>query len=84
VALLAPAASPSTLSGLVELPGGVRQVTGLGLPGLSYVLEATTNLNPPILWLPVLTNTANENGVCNFIDSDSTNFPIRFYRVKSQ
>jgi fibronectin-binding autotransporter adhesin len=84
VTLLAPAqALPSTLTGIVDLPAGGTEVTGIGVAGQSYILEATTNLNPTAIWLPLLTNTADGAGLFQFIDSSSTNFPIRFYRVSS-
>ena len=55
-----------------------------GLPGQTYVLETTTNLTPPAMWLPVATNTVNTNGVWQFNDTGFTNFTQRFYRLSSQ
>jgi autotransporter-associated beta strand protein len=59
-------------------------VSGLGSPGLNYVLEATPNLAVPAAWQPVQTNTADANGAFIFTDSSATNAPQGFYRVKSQ
>lgn len=53
-----------------------------GAPGYTYILEATTNLLPPANWLPLDTNTLGTNGLWQFIDTDFTNFPQRFYRLK--
>jgi hypothetical protein len=44
------------------------------------VVEASTNLQS---WTPVITN-ALVNGTNAFSDSAYTNYPQRFYRVRSQ
>jgi autotransporter-associated beta strand protein len=62
---------------------GLFTLTGAGFSNVTYVIEATTNLNAPIPWLPISTNTSGSNGVYQFIDPGSTNFPLRFYRVRS-
>lgn len=54
---------------------------GTGAASQSYTLEATTNLAPPILWLPVTNTLADTNGVFELLDLDATNHPQRFYRV---
>jgi hypothetical protein len=46
------------------------------------VVEACTNLSQPI-WLPVFTNALNGSGVSSFSDSESGNYPARFYRFRS-
>jgi hypothetical protein len=48
----------------------------------SVVVEATGDLKNPN-WSPLTTNALN-NGVVNFIDPEWTNYPSRFYRVRSQ
>jgi hypothetical protein len=48
---------------------------------LSVVVQAATNLSNPI-WIPVATNTL-VNGTNAFTDPTWTNYPQRFYRVKS-
>ena len=53
-----------------------------GASGCTYVLETTTNLFAPGDWLPVATNTLDTNGVWQFTDTQATNFPQRFYRLK--
>jgi hypothetical protein len=49
---------------------------------LSVVVEASTDLNNPS-WSALTTNALN-NGVINFTDLQWTNYPTRFYRVRSQ
>jgi hypothetical protein len=82
--VLLPIGALGTINGLAFLPSGGTQISGVCVPGWSYVLEATTNLSPPVLWLPVLTNTANEAGEYQFLDTTETNLPARFYRVRSE
>ena len=48
---------------------------------LSVVVLAATNLVNPV-WTPVATN-ALVNGTNYFSDSNSTNYPGRFYRLRS-
>ncbi len=54
-----------------------------GVPGTPYVLEATTDLKPPIVWLPLRTNTASAGGLVSFTDSDVSLHAQRFYRIRS-
>jgi hypothetical protein len=76
------AAPPSVIQPLV-LSNGVPVLSGQGVAGAAYVLEATTNLNPPAVWLPVQTNAADGAGWYQFLDLGATNAPMRFYRVQS-
>lgn len=48
-----------------------------GLPGLSYCIEASTNLT---VWSPI-TNFVATDSVTLFRDTAATNFPYRFYRA---
>ena len=41
------------------LGGGNRLLGFLGVNGTPYALQSATNLNPPIIWTPLATNTAN-------------------------
>ena len=55
---------------------------GNGTAGQSYVLLTASNLTSP--WVPVQTNLAGTNGMLNFTDPQVTNYPQRFYRIRSQ
>jgi hypothetical protein len=63
-------------------PAGSFTLNLAGAPGQTFVLEATTNLTPSACWLPVDTNTPGANGIWQFSDSQATNFPQRFYRLR--
>lgn len=76
------AAPPSFIVPL-GLSNGVPVLAGQGVPNAPYVLEATLNLNPPVVWQPVLTNNTDGTGWYQFMDLGATNFPMRFYRVVS-
>jgi subtilase family serine protease len=60
---------------------GTLQLNLTGMSGLTYVLQATTNLISSGSWLPLATNVPGTNGVWQFGDA-LTNNPQRFYRLK--
>jgi len=82
------------VSFMVGVPPNYRQITGVlltggkirmsfaGLPGLSYALDRTFNLSPPINWVPQVTNPADPSGAVSF-----TNAPVattnNFWRIRS-
>jgi hypothetical protein len=55
-------------------------ITGPG--NTVIVVEACTNLAQPV-WLPVSTNALDGSGASSFSDSQSCNYPARFYRFRS-
>jgi hypothetical protein len=50
-----------------------------GLPGAGYVLESSTNL---VNWLPLSHLTAGSDGLFDYLDTNATNYPTRFYRLR--
>jgi subtilase family serine protease len=52
-----------------------------GMSGLTYILQATTNLISSGSWLPLATNVPDTNGVWQFSEP-TTNHPQRFYRLE--
>jgi autotransporter-associated beta strand protein len=74
---------PSTISSLSFNGNGQAHIQGIGVSGLSYVLEFTPVLNEPITWTPLSTNSADTTGAYEFSDGDSPFFPMRFYRVRT-
>jgi hypothetical protein len=55
-------------------PGGQFGARLFGVPGVTNIVQATTNFT---VWTPVLTNSA---GIYDFTDSNSPAYPYRFYR----
>jgi hypothetical protein len=81
-----------TLS-LLTGPGftsAVRNANGsvtLGLetaPNARGRIYAATNLTPPVLWVPIYTNSnAGPTGLWQFTDTNTANYRDRFYRASS-
>lgn len=53
-----------------------------GASGGTVVIEGTTNLAPPIVWLPLQTNMLSGGGTLNFTESGTNRPPRKFYRVR--
>jgi uncharacterized delta-60 repeat protein len=64
---------------LRSLLSGEAEITLRGGAGLTYVLEASTNL---IQWAPIATNQA-PGGQVVIVDAESVGLPLRFYRAKT-
>ena len=60
---------------------GTISINLAGMSGLTYVLQATTNLIPPGTWLPLATNVPDTNGVW-LLSEPVTNLPQQFYRLE--
>jgi Regulator of chromosome condensation (RCC1) repeat len=73
---------PPVLNGLKNLTNGNFSLTLNGVPGRNHVIEAATNLTPPVIWTPMTTNLTGTNGVFNYTNSSTTNFPKRFFRAR--
>jgi len=57
------------------LPVGQFQARLFGVPGVTNIVQATTNF---VVWTPILTNSA---GIYDFTDSNSPPSRYRFYRA---
>jgi hypothetical protein len=66
-------ATPFGLTG-EQWINGAFSVSGLGISGYNFVLEASTNLE---IWQPLQTNPSP----FNFLDTNAAAFPWRFYRA---
>jgi hypothetical protein len=60
--------------------GGTNVLSFLGTPNINYALETATNLVPPVVWQPLLTNGAAPNGWLFFTNVPSQS-PV-FYRTR--
>jgi len=67
---------PQMTPGGLDKNGLFTMVVGIPSP-LPYVILASTNLSN---WQPIFTNDVPP-GLLNFTDNDSTNYPVRFYRM---
>ena len=54
----------------------------VGSSNLEVVVEACAGIGSPV-WVPIYTNTLTDGSIA-FSDPDWTNYPARFYRVRSQ
>lgn len=77
----------SNITGISPVTPEKMQITGQGVPFVTYILEATPTLNAPIPWVSIATNTANALGIYEFIeayaDGGTNLLPARFFRVVS-
>jgi hypothetical protein len=55
-------------------------ISGVGQPGYTYILVGTTNIVPPVIWVPVMTNAADSSGNISFMSLPITN-KQEFYRI---
>jgi sugar lactone lactonase YvrE len=49
-------------------------------PGSTNLVLSTTNLVPPIVWVPISTNVAATNGDWQFTDTNTPGYRLKFYR----
>ena len=66
---------------LAQMGDGNFQFNGTGAAGVTYELDAATNLMPPVLWMFVTNAVADQNGLFQLWDLSATNFPQKFYRL---
>ena len=69
---------PDSLNGSIS--NGVFYIPFSGVPGLTYILEASTNLTQGQGWVPISTNTPGSSPF-TLTDPNAANFPQRFYRA---
>ncbi len=82
---LGAAAMPSIrVTNVVRLSGGACQFTFTNLPALGFTVLAATDQTLPLdSWTVLGCATEVSPGRYQFTDSQATNFPQRFYRVRS-
>ena len=69
---------PPSLKMNISTSGGI-QLNASSITGLTYIVESSTNLNPPF-WLPILTNNTGNSGTVNF-QTNVMNNNLKFYRL---
>jgi hypothetical protein len=81
VTVYSSANQPERVVSLESLANGNKKITFAGIPGYSYLVQASTNL---AVWVSISTNTAAGNGLFNYTDNSATNYPARYYRSSSR
>lgn len=76
--------TPATLNGATFASNNVFQINFAGVPGFSYLIQATTNLSQPASWADISVNVAGANGNFTFTDTNAANYPDRYYRAVTQ
>ncbi|PWU13392.1 MAG: hypothetical protein C5B50_19475 [Verrucomicrobia bacterium] len=66
------------ISNITHLSDGNYQIKSSGIPGNSYLLQASSDLSS---WSAILTNSADIYGVITFTDLTATNYSNRYYRT---
>jgi hypothetical protein len=69
---------PAWITNIVRNMNDTVTLHFLGAPNSTNVVQATTNLAPPVTWQNVSTNIADVNGVWQFTDANNTS--TRYYR----
>ena len=75
-----PVNSPSVSGANIESSGVQLQWYSPSFDA-QYQVAWTTNLSPPIVWTTNADIITNTDGIFTFTDPDSTNSPMRFYRI---
>ncbi len=75
--------APAVTNMIALLTNTQVRITAQGIAGVSYVIEATTNLAPPVVWAAISTNTADSSGLIQFVQQNVTQYPQRYYRIAS-
>ena len=66
--------APSFSLTMARLSGGAVSVTGPGVPGCNFMLQASTDL---MNWVDLQTSPSP----CTFLDAEAGQYPHRFYRA---
>ncbi len=70
--------APSGVS-VKPLDAGAVQVTFTGSAGAIYQLQSSADFHGP--WSDLAAVTADDKGVCVYVDADAANHPTRYYRA---
>jgi len=73
---------PALITNIVRNLDGSGTLFFLGSPNSTNVIQAATNLAPPVVWQNLSTNVANAGGAWQFTGPNQ--FPVEFYRSYSR
>jgi autotransporter-associated beta strand protein len=74
--------APSHIDSIQKSGNGQIQLSGTGLAGFLYAIQANTNLSTTN-WTDIGSANADQNVLISFTDANAINFPTRFYRFVS-
>jgi sugar lactone lactonase YvrE len=72
---------PPSITGLVRQSNGAVALTFTGTPNSTNRFWVTSDLTPPVAWVPISTNVAGADGRWQCTDSNSVGCSTRFYRA---
>lgn len=70
--------STPQITGFVYQSAANLWLRSCGLPNLTYTLQTSTNL---LNWSDLTNSVADASGVCNFVDWNTGDYRMRFYRL---
>ena len=73
---------PPQFTSITKLGDNTVQLYGAGSSNLAYAIQANSNLKTTN-WLSIGNAQANGSGQFSFIDTNASQFPVRFYRAVS-
>ncbi len=75
--------TPIVISNLVLNVDGSVTINFSGASNTTYLVQAATNLTPTVNWQPISTNTSGTDGTWQTKDTNTSHFPVRFYRAST-
>ncbi len=69
------------ITGISTNGNGTVTIGFAGIPEFCYLIQAATNLSPPITWTTLSTNMAGTNGLFQYTDTNASNYSSRYYRT---
>jgi hypothetical protein len=72
---------PVNVVGMTFPGDGSAHLSFTGTPGYVYLVQAASNLTPPVTWTTLGTTAADSNGLFTFMDPGASNCTARYYRT---
>ena len=72
---------PPSITGILPNTDGSLTLNFAGGAGQTYLVQATTNLIPPVVWQTLSTNVAGQDSTWQLTDTNTLDCPARFYRA---
>ena len=72
---------PPSITGILPNTDGSLTLNFTGGAGQTYLVQATTNLIPPVVWQTLSTNVAGQDSTWQLTDTNTLDCPARFYRA---